>query len=92
MARLYLSEFLEGHHVHGCSDTFLATALSALRKLLKLLVKQCGEILENISKNFYTCLASSESDKDLDSIVGEVQFSFTLLQAHLNNQYSLDQT
>ena len=92
MARLYLSEFLEGHHVHSCSDTFLATALGALRKLLKLLVKQCGDILESISKNFYTCLASSESDKDLDSIIGKVQFSFTLLQAHLNNQYSLDQT
>ena len=66
----YLGELLEGHHVYGCGDTFFTPTLSALRQLLKLLVTQYDETAENI--NWFICLASSESNKDFDSVVGEV--------------------
>ena len=42
----YLSQLLQGHHVHRGRYTFLAAALSALGKLLKLLVRLEDDFLE----------------------------------------------
>ena len=71
MAWWYLGQLLKGHHVHSCGDTFLTPTLSALGQLLKLLVVNMTNV-QKTSTVIFTCLASSESDKDFDSVVGEI--------------------
>ena len=64
----YLSQLLQGHHVHRGRYTFLAAALSALGKLLKLLVRLEDDFLELLYLRYHY-LTSSKADKNFDSIV-----------------------